>query len=89
MITVGRVLLVPAGEQAPAGRAVAAEGGRVDLGGGLAEDRCWVAADDAELIDTPACGTYLRVRRPARIERPGQPPVAVEPGLYQVIRTQQ
>jgi hypothetical protein len=87
VIGLGRVVLVPAGDQAPAGRRVGGTGGRLGLGGGdVPEDCCWVAADDAELIETEACGTYLRVRRPARVERAGEAAVDVEPGLYQVIR---
>jgi hypothetical protein len=87
MIRFGRVLLVPAGDQAPAGRQVAADGGRLDLGGGDgAEEHCWIAAEDAELIETPACGKYLRVGRRTRLEGVDQAAAEVEPGLYQVIR---
>ena len=88
VIRFGRVLLVPAGDQAPAGRQVAADGGRLDLSGGGAGEHCWVAADDAELIETPACGMYLRIGRPTRLEGADQAPAEVEPGLYQVIRKQ-
>lgn len=89
MIRLGRVVLVPAGDQAPAGRRVAAEAGRLVLAGDeAAEDRCSVAAADAELIETPACGVYLRVWRPTRIAAGGQAAVEVESGLYQVIRKQ-
>jgi hypothetical protein len=89
MIRFGQVVLIPAGDQAPAGRLVPAEGGRLDLAGGDAmEDRYWVAANDAELIETEACGMYLRVGRPTRIEGADQTEVAVDPGLYQVIRKQ-
>lgn len=89
VIRFGRVVLIPAADQAPAGRSVAAEGGRLDLAGGDAmEDSYWVAANDAELIETEACGIYLRVARPTRIEAADQTEVAVDPGLYQVIRKQ-
>ncbi len=86
MIRLGRVLLVPAGDQAPAGRQVAAQAGRLRLDGGGAAEDCWIAANDAELIETDACGTYLRIGRPARIEHAAQAAVEVAPGLYQVIR---
>ena len=89
MIRQGRVILIPAGEQAPAGRLLDAEAGRLLLDdGAAAEDRCSVSADDAELIETPACGLYLRVNQPTQIEGGAQTPAAVEPGLYQVIRKQ-
>ena len=89
MIRFGQVVLIPTGEQAPAGRLVAAEGGHLDLGGGDAiQDHYWIAAKDAELIETDACGIYLRVARPTRIEAADQTEVAVDPGLYQVIRKQ-
>ncbi|HZV52149.1 MAG TPA: hypothetical protein VFD49_20590 [Candidatus Dormibacteraeota bacterium] len=86
MIRLERLLLIPAGDQGLAGRRVAAEAGRLVLidegpGGG----RCWVAADDAELIETPDCGTYLRLGGPGRIEGAGET-VTVEAGLYQVVR---
>lgn len=81
MIEIGRVVLVSAGDQATAGTRMAADAGRLQLAG----DGCWVAADDAELIETPACGTYLRVVRATRVEGAGQS-AEVAPGLYQVIR---
>ena len=56
MIRFGQVVLIPAGEQAPAGRLVAAEGGHLDLAGGAAmKDRYWVAANDAALITGGRC----------------------------------
>jgi hypothetical protein len=86
-LSFGRVVLVPAGEQAPAGQRVAAEDDRLVLAAGDgAGDRWSVAAADAELIETPACGTYLRVGRATEARAGEQPPVALEPGLYQVIR---
>jgi hypothetical protein len=84
VIRSGRVLLVPAGDQAPDGRAVAPQAGRLVLA-----DRCSVAAADASLIETPACGTYLRVARATQLEAGEGSAVAVEPGLYQVIRTEE
>ncbi len=87
VIRLGRVTLVPAGDQAPAGRRLPEEGGRLVLDAGdEAADRCSVAADHAELIETPACGLYLRVGRPTLIEAGTQTPATVAPGLYQVIR---
>lgn len=83
VIRSGRVLLVPAGDQAPGGREVAPQAGRLVLG-----DRCFVASDDASLVETQACGTYLRVDRATRLDTGEGPAVVVEPGLYQVIRTQ-
>jgi hypothetical protein len=83
-LSLGRVVLVPAGEQAQAGRRVEAEGDRLMLAAG----EPWsVASADAELIETSACGTYLRVGRPTEARAGEQPPVALEPGLYQVVRT--
>jgi len=84
VIRSGRVLLIPAGDQAPGGRPVAPQAGRLVLG-----ERCSVAAADASLIETPACGTYLHVVRATRLDAEEGSAVAVEPGLYQVIRTQQ
>ena len=84
MIRSGRVLLVPAGDQAPGGRELAPHDGRLELG-----DSCSIAATDGSLIETPACGTYLRVDRATQIETDDGSAVAVEPGLYQVIRTQE
>ena len=83
MIKSGRVVLVPAGDQAPPGRATAPQDGRLELG-----DSCSIAAADGSLIETPACGTYLRVDRATQLETGRGSAVAVEPGLYQVIRTQ-
>jgi hypothetical protein len=83
VIRSGRVLLVPAGDQTPDGREVEPEAGRLVLA-----DRCAVAAADASLIETAACGTYLRVVRATQLVDEGGA-VAVEPGLYQVIRTQE
>lgn len=82
MIRLGRVLLIPAGDQAPGGRQVAPEQDRLDLG-----DRCSVDAGDATLIETPACGVYLRVDRATQLRSDELAAVAVEPGLYQVIRS--
>ncbi len=88
VVRLGRVSLVPAGEQAPAGQTVAAEDGRLVLvGDGATDDRCSVAAADAELIETAACGVYLRVARATRLEA-GAQAAMIEPGLYQVIRRQ-
>jgi hypothetical protein len=84
VIRSGRVLLVPAGDQAPGGREVAPHGGRLVLG-----HRCSIAAADGALIETPACGTYLRVDRATQLDEDEEQAVAVEPGLYQVIRTQE
>jgi hypothetical protein len=84
VIRSGRVLLVPAGDQAPAGHAVAPQAGRLDLG-----ERCSIPATDASLIETPACGTYVRVDRATHLHAGDGTAVAVEPGLYQVIRTQE
>jgi hypothetical protein len=84
MIRSGHVLLVPAGDQAPGGRAVAPQAGRLVLG-----DHCSIAAADASLIETPACGTYLRVDRATQLDADEGTAVAVKPGLYQVIRTQE
>ena len=78
------MLLIPAGDQVPDGREVAPQAGRLLLG-----DRCSVAAADASLIETPACGTYLRVDCAAQLEADDGSAVAVEPGLYQVIRRQE
>jgi hypothetical protein len=82
MIRSGHVLLVPAGDQAPDGREVAPQADRADIG-----DRCSIAATDASLIETPACGTYLRVDRATRLDDDDGTAVAVETGPYQVIRT--
>jgi hypothetical protein len=84
-LSFGRVTLVPAGDQAPAGRRVDADDGRLVLAGGAAG--CWVAAADAQLIETSACGTYLRVGRTTEVRAGDRPAGALEPGLYQVIRT--
>jgi hypothetical protein len=78
------VLLIPTGDQTPAGREVAPQAGRLVLG-----DRSSIAAADASLIETPACGTYLRVDRATQLDTDEGSAVAVEPGLYQVIRTQE
>lgn len=78
------MLLIPAGDQMPDGREVAPQAGRLLLG-----DRCSIEAADASLIETPACGTYLRVDHAAQIQAGDGSAVAVEPGLYQVIRTQE
>jgi len=78
------MLLIPAGDQAPEGREVAPRAGRLVLG-----DRSSIAAAHACLIETPACGTYLRVDRTTNLDAEDGPAVAVEPGLYQVIRTQE
>ena len=83
MIRSGQVLLIPAGDQAPDGREVAPQAGRLVLG-----DRSSIAAADASLIETAACGTYLRVERTTDLVAGDEPAVAVEPGLYQVIRAQ-
>lgn len=89
MIRLGPVVLVPAGDQAPQGRQLAAEEGRLVLAaGGPTGDRCSIAARDAELIESAACGTYLRVGRATPIEVGERKVVDVEPGLYQVIRKQ-
>jgi hypothetical protein len=77
------VLLVPAGDQAMDGREVAPEAGRLVLA-----DRASIPAADGSLIETLACGTYLRVDRTTHLDAGEGPPVAVEPGLYQVIRSQ-
>jgi hypothetical protein len=84
VIRSGRVLLVPAGDQTPDGRDVAPQAGRLVLG-----DRCSVAATDASLVETPACGTYLRVVRATQLDADEGSAAVVEPGLYQVIRTQE
>jgi hypothetical protein len=84
MIRSGRVLLISAGDQAPDGREVAPQAGRLVLG-----DRSSVAAADGTLIETPACGTYLRVDRATQLDADDGTAVAVEPGLYQVVRTQE
>jgi hypothetical protein len=63
---------------------VAPQADRLVLG-----DCCSIAAADASLIETPACGTYLRVIRATRLDADEGGAVAVEPGLYQVIRTQE
>ena len=84
MIRSGHALLIPAGDQAPEGREVAPQAGRLVLA-----DRSSIAAADASLIETPACGTYLRVDRTTTVDAEDGPSVAVEPGLYQVIRTQE
>lgn len=84
MIKSGRLLLVPAGDQAPGGHEVAPHAGHLVLG-----DHCFVAADDASLVETQACGTYLRVDRATRLDTDDGTWVAVEPGLYQVIWTQE
>ncbi len=85
MIELGKVVLVPAGDQAPVGRRLAAEDGRLSLVGEAGDEGCWVAAGDAELIETDACGLYLRVGSPTRVEGAGRA-ADVEPGVYQVIR---
>jgi len=82
MIRSGRVLLVPAGDQAPGGREVAPQAARLVLG-----DHCSIAAADGTLIETPACGTYLRVDHATQLDADDGTAVAVEPGLYQVVRT--
>jgi hypothetical protein len=41
------------------------------------------------LIETPACGTYLHVDRATQLDAGEASSVAVEPGLYQVISTQE
>ena len=83
------MVLVPAGDQTPSGQSLAAERGRLRLSGEEwpLEDQCWVAAGDAELVDTDACGLYLRVVRPTLLQGWASQ-AEVEPGLYQVIRTQ-
>ncbi len=83
MIRSGDVLLVPAGDQALGGREVAPQAGRLVLG-----NHCSIAAANASLIETPACGTYLRVDCATQLDADEGSAVAVEPGLYQVIRTQ-
>ena len=89
MITLGQVVLVAAGDEAPPGRQVAAQHGRLVLAAGDAtDDRCSIAAADAELIETDACGVYLRVRRATQIEAGAQAAMEIHPGLYQVIRRQ-
>jgi hypothetical protein len=82
MISVGRLLLVPAGDQAPAGERVLPADGRLELGAGG-----WLAASsaEAELIETQACGTYLRLGAPARIDCAGAA-AEVAAGVYQVVR---
>jgi hypothetical protein len=86
VIRLGRWLLIPAGDQGVAGRRLTAEGGRLALGGQEeAGEGCWVAAEDAELIETAGCGTYLRLGGPGRVEAAGEA-VGLEPGLYQVVR---
>ena len=77
-------MLIPAGDQTPDGHEVMPQAGRLVLG-----DRNSIAAADASLIETAACGTYLRVERTTHLETDDGPAVAVEPGLYQVIRAQQ
>lgn len=79
------VVLVPAGDQAPVGRRLDPNEGRLNLGGGEAADGCWVAAEDAELIETDACGLYLRVGRATQVDDGGRT-ADVGPGVYQVIR---
>jgi hypothetical protein len=78
------VLLIPAGDQAPDGRAVTPQVGRLVLG-----DHCSIGAANASLIETPACGTYLRVDRATQLDAEDGTAVAVGPGLYQVVRTQE
>jgi len=63
-----------------------AKAGRLGLDSGDAADDCWIAAADAELIETDACAAYLLVGRPARIEHAAEAAVEVAPGLYQVIK---
>jgi hypothetical protein len=82
VIRSGRVLLVPAGDQTPGGHEVLPQAGRLVLG-----DHCFIAAADASLIETPACGTYLRVDRATQLDIGEESGIAVEPGLYQVVRT--
>jgi hypothetical protein len=85
VIELGTVVLVPAGGQAPAGRRLAPEDGRLSVGGDAPADDCWVAADDAQLVETDACGLYLLVDRATRVQ--GACGAAdLEPGVYQVIR---
>jgi hypothetical protein len=50
------------------------------------EDQCWVAADDADLVETDACGLYLRVGRPTFVQG-WDSRADLAPGLYQVVRT--
>ena len=54
----------------------------------LLSDGSSIEAANARLIETPACGMYLRVDRTTHLYPDDGPAVAVEPGLYQVIRTQ-
>lgn len=83
------MLLVPAGDQAPAGRLLPPDDERLVLAAGdAAEDACSVPAADAQLIETPACGLYLCVRRATAISGGGEAPAEVAPGLYQLIHRQ-
>jgi hypothetical protein len=84
----GSVVLIPAGEQSAAGSLIAPERGRLELSRAEAPytERVWVAAEAGELVETDACGIYLRVDQPARLETGADSGLDVLPGLYQVIR---
>ena len=91
MIRLGSVVLVPAGEQSATGTVIAPERGRLELSRSEAPyaERVWVAADAGELVETDACGLYLRMDRAARLETGDDDSgPEVTPGLYQVIRKQ-
>jgi hypothetical protein len=83
MIRTAGLLLVPAGDHAPAGRRVEPDAGRLVLG---LEGRCWVAAAGAELIETDGCGLYLRLDGPTALEGVDEELAELPQGVYQVIR---
>jgi hypothetical protein len=84
----GSVVLIPAGEQPAAGAVIAPQQGRLELSRAEAPyaERVWVTADAGELVETDACGLYLRVDQSARLETGADSGLVVVPGLYQVIR---
>lgn len=88
MIRLGSVVLIPAGEQSATGAVIAPERGRLELSRAEAPytERVWITADAGELVETDACGLYLRIDQPARLETGADSGLDVAPGLYQVIR---
>jgi hypothetical protein len=83
MFRQGDVLLVRVAD-APQGRAVGDEDGRLVLARGeVTGHHHSVAASDAELVDA-AEGVFLRIMTPTPLEHPEHAPITLDPGIYRV-----